>query len=314
MNALIVAPLGRSCEAGFYVADAFKEADADCETYLFDYRSVAAKKGVYEMNRDLSGYAKQVKPDVTVILKGEAMDLNTVAGLPGKKATWYFDLEVNPNITAVARESDVFFLHVNDQPTLDYYRGQGVNVKVLEQGLPEKEYYPVDPDPAYASDVCFIGSNKPGRDEYLDEVFRACRRHDWRLKIWGNGWEGSPFESVWQGKDIYHGEFSLAVCSAKVNLGIGYGDYISRDLSFRLYQILGCRGFLAHNYVKPIEALYSVDDLLMFEDLTDIESTLEYCMDYPVVRSATAASGYKTTLAKHTYTHRVKKLLKEVGL
>jgi hypothetical protein len=314
MKVLLVAPMERIQDTGHYLSEEFTKIG--CDVSVFDYRKVANMHNIQRMNEDLQGYAKQLNPDLTLILKGEMLCPDVVKALPNKKALWYFDLEIPKPMLDLSAAVDTFFLHVFDSETVNKYKEVGANIKILEQGCPEKYYHMVAPDPKYESDICFIGSYKPVRDKYLRFLDGYCKEKCKTLKVWGNGWGGTKLESVWQGGDIYHEEFCKAVCSANINVGFGYGEYFERDISFRLYQILGCGGFLLHNYVAEINKLYkNTRDLFMVKDVADLDLVLDHVFrNDEYIHNDIGRSGRYTTLNNHTYGHRVKQLIKEVGL
>lgn len=310
MKILIVAPQNRKQEVGFYLADSFNELGHTA--YLFFYRDVAQLHNTDLMNSHLLGYEHQLEPDLALILKGELIKPETIKKFNSKTALWYFDLEINDDITNLAKEADTFFLHCNDTETVEYYKKEGVNIKILHQACPEKYYHPVPPDENFKSDICFIGSKKAKREEILIEVFEYCRKNNLILKIWGNGWQDSKLKEVWQGKDIYHEDFCKAVCSAKINLGLGYGEFFNRDISFRLFQILGCGGFLLHDCVKEITKLYDGGLRFFYSEkypTYTLTSEIDYFLRDDALRLNISDYGYKHTLKNHTYTKRIKQLL-----
>lgn len=93
-------------------------------------------------------------------------------------------------------------------------------------------------------------------------------------------------------------------CS-KINLNITMKP-IQTGLSLRVWDILGCGGFLLSNYQAEIPEYFEVGrDLDCYESITDLKEKCAYYLAHDDIRAEIANSGYQKVKQFHTYKHRI---------
>ena len=109
-----------------------------------------------------------------------------------------------------------------------------------------------------------------------------------------------------------HKEMPLIFYKSKINLNITIRS-IQTGLSQRIWDVLGCGGFLLTNYQAEIpEYLQVGQDLECYENAADLKEKVAYYLRHEDVRMEIARHGYETVKAKHTCRHRVAEILKIV--
>ena len=172
-------------------------------------------------------------------------------------------------------------------------------------------YKPVKPDPAFECDVAFMGGNY---SHFPDSALRAklmslVAQSDLKLRVYGTNWgAGAPCF----GK-VYEKDFSIAVASAKVVLGINAYNDIDQYTSNRTWNVMCCgtavyvtyafegMGGLFKNGVNLVSFNRIEKAVAVIQDLVDPRRDQD--------RTRIARAGRELVLAGHTYRHRAEELL-----
>ncbi len=109
-----------------------------------------------------------------------------------------------------------------------------------------------------------------------------------------------------------HKEMPQIFYRSKINLNITIRS-IQTGLSQRIWDVLGCGGFLLTNYQMEIpEYLEIGKDLDCFENVAELKDKVAYYLAHEDERMEIACRGYETVKTKHTCRHRVAEMLKIV--
>lgn len=96
---------------------------------------------------------------------------------------------------------------------------------------------------------------------------------------------------------------------SKINLNITMKP-IQTGLSLRVWDILGCGGFLLSNYQAEIPEYFEIGkDLDCYESLADLKEKCSYYLTHEDIRREIADSGYQKVKQFHTYKHRVASMI-----
>lgn len=97
---------------------------------------------------------------------------------------------------------------------------------------------------------------------------------------------------------------------SKINLNITIPS-IETGLSLRVWDILGCGGFLLTNYQAEIPEYFEIGtDLEIFTDTHDLADKVAYYLAHEEERLQIAQSGYRKVKALHTYESRIIDMLR----
>ncbi len=109
-----------------------------------------------------------------------------------------------------------------------------------------------------------------------------------------------------------HKEMPAVFYQSKINLNITIRP-IQMGLSQRIWDVLGCEGFLLSNYQAEIPEYFELGkDLDCYENRTELKEKIKYYLQNEDARMEIAKHGYETVKAKHTCKHRVAEMLKIV--
>ena len=99
---------------------------------------------------------------------------------------------------------------------------------------------------------------------------------------------------------------------SKINLNITLRS-IQSGIPLRIFDILGCGGFLLTNYQPEIAELFEDGiDLVMFTDKYDFIKKIRYYMQHNDERNTIAQNGCKKVHALHNYEIRLAKMFKTI--
>ena len=109
-----------------------------------------------------------------------------------------------------------------------------------------------------------------------------------------------------------HKEMPQVFYKSKINLNITIRS-IQTGLSQRVWDVLGCGGFLLTNYQMEIPEYMEIGkDLDCYENAAELKEKAAYYLEHEEERMEIARHGYETVKNKHTCRHRVAEMLKIV--
>lgn len=101
--------------------------------------------------------------------------------------------------------------------------------------------------------------------------------------------------------------------ASKINLNITMRP-IETGLSLRVWDILGCGGFLLTNYQAEIPEYFEIGrDLETYESMEELEQKVQYYLTHEDERSEIAIRGYEKVAMHHTYELRIAEMIKILG-
>jgi spore maturation protein CgeB len=102
-------------------------------------------------------------------------------------------------------------------------------------------------------------------------------------------------------------------CS-KINLNVT-SKTIQTGIPLRVFDVLGCGGFLITNYQAELCEYFEPGvDLVVYEDLADLEQKVDYYLEHEEERKQIADNGYRRVCENYTYDIMLEKILTGVLL
>ena len=99
---------------------------------------------------------------------------------------------------------------------------------------------------------------------------------------------------------------------SKINLNMTIKP-IQTGLPLRIFDIMGCGGFVMTNYQSEIEDLFEIGtDLETYASLDELIEKCDFYLKHDDIRTKIAQTGYNKVLNHHTYQHRITEMLKMV--
>lgn len=107
----------------------------------------------------------------------------------------------------------------------------------------------------------------------------------------------------------YYNQMPLAFNQAKINLNISL-KIIQSGIPLRVFDVLGCGGFLITNYQQEIaENFEDGRELVIYEDIPDLIAKVDYYLSHDDERLRIACNGYEKVKSECTFEKRMNKIL-----
>jgi len=163
-------------------------------------------------------------------------------------------------------------------------------------------------EPLPASDcehsVSFIGSAYGNRRSWVERLKKAGVE----VECYGYGWENGVVKSEDIPRIIRRSVVSLNFGDSGLHLG-KHGLYRSRQIKARIFEVPGAGGCLVTEEAPDLSDYYALDkEIVVFRDLSGLESKLKELLDNPKMRDDLAIAGYLRTARDHTYERRFEEL------
>ena len=168
------------------------------------------------------------------------------------------------------------------------------------------------------SDVSFVGAGYANRRE----IFPRLLGHDWTFKLWGNEWDGATaLTSILQrnGARIDTDTCQKVFNASAVNLnlhswaGAGLdpdGDFVNP----RTFELASCGAFQLTDRRSLMPDLFTASEVATVSSSEALPGEITRWLREPEQRVAMAAQARHRVLAEHTYVHRMRALLSQVGV
>lgn len=105
-------------------------------------------------------------------------------------------------------------------------------------------------------------------------------------------------------------EMPLIFYNSYINLNIT-SKSIRSGIPLRVFDILGCGGFLLTNFQQEIPELFVPgEDLIIYESLEDLAEKCSYYLSHESERIEIAHNGFQKAASQHTYYIRLEQMLK----
>jgi spore maturation protein CgeB len=206
-------------------------------------------------------------------------------------------------------------------------------IAALKQaGAKEVRYLPMAADPSvhrpleltqaereeYGADVSFVGAGYANRRA----IFPRLLGHEWRFKLWGNEWDGATdLTSVLQrnGARIDTDTCLKVFNGSAVNLnlhswaGTGLdpeGDFVNP----RTFELAACGAFQLADRRSLMPDLFTASEVATVSSPDELPGEIARWLREPEQRLAMAAKARQRALAEHTYAHRMRDLLSQIGV
>lgn len=115
-----------------------------------------------------------------------------------------------------------------------------------------------------------------------------------------------------RGEVSTHREMPKVFYCSKINLNITMHS-IQSGLPQRIWDVLGCGGFLLTDYQSEIPEYFTIGkELECYEDISELKEKAAYYLDHDDIRREIADNGFRKVKARHTYIHRVYSMLKTI--
>lgn len=313
---------GRGYDITFYEPDAFdRQSHKDMEAPDW------ARSVVYQATPEaLRGVLEEArKADIVVKASGVGVfDTELLEGIvahsrPGAmRIFWDVDAaatldEMRGQESHVVRrmlpDLDLVLTYGGGPPVIEAYEGFGARRCVpIYNALDPLTHHPVDPDPAFAADLAFLGNRLPDREARVEEFFlrAAASQPDRSFLIGGNGWEtkGMPANVRHLGH-VYTHQHNAFNCTplAVLNVARDSMAHIGFSPATRVFEAAGAAACLITDAWEGIELFLTPDsEVLVARDGRDVADHVAALT--PDRARAIGRAALQRILGEHTYAHR----------
>ncbi len=216
-----------------------------------------------------------------------------------------------------------FWFVMQKEPCLEAFKQAGARqVSYLPLAADPTIHYPLRLSPEeqheFGSEVSFLGAGYWNRRQLLPSVLGQ----GWSFKLWGNEWENAgPLRTVLQrGGARIDTATSMKIFNAtSVNINLhsytreGF-DPDGDSVNPRTFELASCGAFQVIDQRTLLPELFDESMMAVMRNPEDLVPTIGQFMNEPEQRREMAEQSKQRVLAEHTYVHRMKTLLSELGM
>jgi spore maturation protein CgeB len=312
----------RGYDITFYEPDAFdRQKHKDMEPPEW------ARVVVYDATQDALAGVLAEAPQADIVVKASGVgvfDTDLLEGIVASarpdalKLFWDVDAaatleEMREDESHVVRrvlpQLDMVLTYGGGPPVIKAYEGFGAARCVpIYNALDPTTHHPVEPDPAFAADLAFLGNRLPDREARVEEFFlrAAAQLPERSFLIGGNGWEtkGMP-DNVRHLGHVYTHQHNAFNCTPLTVLNVARDSMA--DIGFspatRVFEAAGAAACLITDAWEGIEQFLQPNaEVLVARDGQDVADHVAALT--PERARAIGQAALRRILAEHTYAHR----------
>ena len=135
----------------------------------------------------------------------------------------------------------------------------------------------------------------------------------YRVNVYSNSDVSDLLRIQYCGSVDYWSEMPKVFRMSKINLNFTIPN-IKSGIPLRIWDVLGCGGFLLTNYQAEIPYYFKEgEDLVCFDGLEDLCEKVGYYLEHEEERKLIAWNGYHKVREKHSYIERIRTILDTVA-
>ena len=135
----------------------------------------------------------------------------------------------------------------------------------------------------------------------------------YRVNVYSNSDVSDLLRIQYCGSVDYWSEMPKVFRMSKINLNFTIPN-IKSGIPLRIWDVLGCGGFLLTNYQADIPYYFKEgEDLVCFDSLEDLCEKVGYYLEHEEERKRIAWNGYRKVREKHSYIERIRTILDTVA-
>ena len=278
------------------------------------------------VGRSLIQEAREYRPDVVLVLRGEILRPDTIAALKlvsgASVAAWWVDDPFRLKGQWSWRNL-VHCLPLYDRVFVfdHYYLGP-----LKECGVERTSFLPCAADPAlyhpqavaeserslYEATVSLVGVYFESRGRVVEGLVKEPG-----LRIWGPGWAsflisqlGEEGRNRFQGEELSPDQVSKVYTASAVNLNGHHAQSRWGGLNTRAFEIPAAGGFQLMDHVRGMEELLEPGrEVAVYETAEQVPELVQRYLKDSEGRARIARAGHERVLAQHTYRHRMMRVL-----
>lgn len=188
-----------------------------------------------------------------------------------------------------------------------------LTTNILEQ---LQEYFQLEKSEGSFSDLGLIFQTtvlgfKIAEIERRRALIELSKRY--KVNVYSNSDVSDLLRIQYCGSVDYWSEMPKVFRMSKINLNFTIPN-IKSGIPLRIWDVLGCGGFLLTNYQAEIPYYFEEgEDLVCFDGLEDLCEKVGYYLEHEEERKRVAWNGYRKVREKHSYIERIRTILDTVA-
>lgn len=175
-----------------------------------------------------------------------------------------------------------------------------------------------DDHTAFGADVSFVGAGYANRRGLLPRLLSR----EWTFKLWGNEWDGvtSLEDALQRGGARIDTDTCVKVFNGtkvNINLHSWTGEGLDPDgdcVNPRTFELAACGAFQIVDDRTLLSEVFTKEQVLTFSRPEDLVPLVRQWLSDDMARRQMADAGRQRVLAEHTYDHRMRQLLTQIGV
>jgi len=187
-----------------------------------------------------------------------------------------------------------------------------LTVDILEQ---LQEYFKLEKSKDSFSDLGLIFSTtvlgfKTAAEQRRRALIELAKKYP--VTIYSNSNTSELFRVRYGGSLDYWSEMPKVFYGSRINLNFTIPN-IKSGLPLRIWDVLGCKGFLMTNFQAEIPYYFKhKEDLVCFESVEELTELAGYYLAHEEERRQIAENGYRKVCMLHTYERRITEMMEIV--
>lgn len=306
--------------------EAFRQAGCTVECFatngsnpllakLFKWRRAVMGDDTVAITNSLLRRVNAFKPDLIVFVFG--------AWLP---EPLFQALEAaHPNTLKVAWVGDVFDrvqgvfagymdgIFCTDSYFIDLLHEHGCTVPAsyLPLAMNPQRFYPMNM--VRTDRIVYVAQNTPGRAEFISQVKQPLTLYGKKWRSFERQFNPTPHEI--RAKHLALGKVPLVYASSRAVLNIKHEQRVARGINQRSFEPYGVQTPVLNDAVEDLALCFDPgSEILVYRSLEELHELHAKLTADPVFAQNIGMAGFRRVMAHHTYIHRARSMLKQLGL
>jgi len=251
------------------------------------------------------------QPDLIVFVLGawqsaEVYQAAQDASPDAIRVAWVGDV-FGPAESEFARYMDWIFC--TDSYFMDLVRESGFSTPTayLPLAFDPNRFYPMDVP--RSNEVVYVAKSSPGRAAFVSQVTRP-------LTLYGRRWRKlkAPQHEI-RVQRVLLAQLPMVYASCRAVLNIKNELNVVRGLNQRSFEPYGCKTPVLNDDVADLELCFEPGkEILVYHSVEELHAWHDRLTSDPDFAQSIGAAGYQRVMAEHTYAHRARQVLQQVGL
>lgn len=255
------------------------------------------------------------KPDLIVFVLGAWLPESVFQALEAAhpdaiKVAWVGDV--------FDREQGVFasymdWIFCTDSYFIDLLREHGCTVPAsyLPLAMNPQRFSPMNK--ARINRIVYVAQNTPGRAEFISQVKQPLTLYGRKWKSFERQFNATPHQI--RARHLPLHQVPLVYASSRAVLNIKHEQRVARGVNQRSFEPYGVQTPVLNDAVEDLALCFDLgSEILVYRSLDELHELHAKLTFDPAFAQKVGLAGHQRVMAHHTYAHRARSMLKQLGL